>query len=71
MIKYYVANANKTKFAYITTVPMWSPNGGKTKLVYNNKKIHLFSLERAKRVLLQCKKYNLTEYQLFSTEISY
>ena len=69
MTKYYVANAEQTKFAYLTTVPMWCEDGGKSKLIYSAPKPHLFSLERAKRVLSKTQKYNLTEYQLFTVEI--
>ena len=69
MKKYYVANTDKTKFAYITTVPQWCVHGGETKFVYDCPKPHIFSLQRAKRVMSYITKNNLTEYQLFEIDI--
>jgi hypothetical protein len=65
MIKYYIANSDKTKFAYITNG--WQ---GGTKLIYNDKKPHFFSLDRAKRVMAQCRKYNIISYNIFEIEIT-
>ena len=69
MKKYYVTNTNKTKFVYVTTIPSWCIDGGKTKLMYDTKP-HFFSFERAKRVIAQLKKYNMAGYQIFETEIT-
>ena len=70
MKKYYVADVNKTKFAYISTWPTWCVGDGRTKLVSGVSKPHFFTLDRAKRTMAQLKKYNETEYQIFETEIN-
>lgn len=70
MKKYYVANIEKTEFAYITTIPGWCRYGGETRLMSDDKP-HLFSEERAKRVMSKLKRENLAnKYQIFSIEIS-
>lgn len=70
MTKYYVATADKKEFAYLSTVPAWCPDGGKTHLVYGATKPHLYTKERANRVLSKCKKNNLSKYQIFEIEIA-
>ena len=66
MTKYYVATADKTRFAYITNG--W--NGG-IQLIHNETKPHFFTFDRAKRVISKCRKENLKGYQIFKAEITF
>lgn len=71
MIKYYIANNDKTKFAYLGYIPDWCirTKGQPKNYVAFDSNPHIFSIERAKRIMSKLCQQNITGYQIFEITI--